>query len=110
MEPQSNQILRKKCNFIFCFVVLTMLCSHPSIAQHFEVGPQVGFGYTNISESTGFFKPADIGKNVWKPNFGANVVYYFRDPYVEKNTFIVGALYRGVSRGSISPIDEDSKF
>src|SRR5690349_2179720 len=106
MEPQLNQMLQRKSALIFYIVVLTLLFSHLSIAQHFEVGSQVGFGYTNISESTGFFKPADIGKNVWKPNFGANVVYYFKDPYVEKNSFIVGALYRGVARGSISPVDE----
>jgi len=88
---------------------MCLLGSNLSSAQHFEIGPQVGFGYTNISESTGFFKPSDIGKNVWKPNFGANAVYYFKDPYVE-NTFIVGLLYRGLTIGSESPYDENSKF
>lgn len=90
--------------------MISLLYAKISVAQHFEIGPQIGFGYTNISESTGFFKPADIGKNVWKPNFGANAIYYFKDPYVEKNTWLVGALYRANTRGSISPVDKESEY
>ena len=109
MKSQLIQFLTGKNAFIFIIIALAMLWSNLSNAQHFEVGPQLGYGYTNISESTGFFKPSDIGKNVWKPNFGANAVYYFKDPYIEKS-FLVGLIYRSNTRGSISPVDENSKF
>ena len=91
------------------FISLLFICTLPCTAQHFEIGPQIGYGFTNISESTGFFKPAAIGKNVWKPNVGASAVYFLEEP-VEESAYYIGLLFRAHTRGSISPVDKVSEF
>ena len=98
----------KKIKYLI-FIFQVLIFSIPASAQHFELGPHIGYGFTNISESTGFFKPAAIGKNVWKSNVGASAIYYLEEP-VDESVYFVGLLYRRHTRGSVSRVDKVSEF
>lgn len=91
------------------YILLIFFVSTKFYSQQIELGPTLGYGFSNIVNSNSDNDRAVIGDALWNANYGISSVYYFKDINYNGSTRI-GLLYKRSKRGSRSEINKNNFF
>ena len=80
-----------------------------SFAQRLDLGVDVGYGFSNIANSSITQGRAVIGSALWKPNYGVSAVYYFKNPNIAISS-AVKVEYKKSQKGSISETYSSNRY
>ena len=103
-NSNSFEKVMKKQVVLICLIV-SQIC----FSQQIEFGGNLGYGFTNIANSSITEGRAVIGNSLWNINEGFSVIYYFKNPR-ENITNGIHFEFLNSQRGSKSEKNPDSAY
>ncbi len=89
--------------------VFVLLIINKCWAQQIEVGPNIGYGFSNIANSAIVKGRAVIGNALWNSNSGFSLMYFFKDPD-KKFASAIHVQYIQQRKGSKSEVLSGSEY